>query len=325
MNASQEYAIKLIVQSSTTPSKIDTPTPHAAKLCFAEYYSDEDDIEECLQVVENSDVSLIFAGRNYQYETEGVDLENIFLPDNQVSMIKTVSKASKKSILILNCGGPIDISKYAADVDAILFINYLGQEGGAALADIITGAQSPSGRLASTWPMRIEDVATFDHFPAVETGSKIEMTLVEGVEVGYRRNWPTPPRYMFGHGLSYTEFIYAELKLSTTEVNQTSELFVSIKVSNVGKRPAFEVIQVYVEDVSSSQWRPKKELKGFTKIWLESGTSEVVRIPLDLKSALSFWNQETCRWTAEAGDFVISVGSEKCMCRLVEDFEWRGL
>ncbi|OBT63616.1 hypothetical protein VE03_07341 [Pseudogymnoascus sp. 23342-1-I1] len=327
MKAGVPYFLKLVVQPHKPAAMTGEPLVHAAKLCYIEEYSDCDSISEAVTVAENADTTIIFAGRNSEYESEGYDMPDITLPANQVKMIKAVAAASRRSVLILHCGNPIDVRDFIDDVDAIICGHFLGQEGGNALAEVLYGKVNPSGKLAVTWPKKLEDTPSYQYFPAADTTRGWEISCGEGVGVGYRHNWDSP-QFAFGFGLSYTSFELSSLEVTRSRKSAAvddSEIIVEVVLSNTGPVSGAEVVQVYVEDVASSIPRPSRELKAFDKIHLEPQTSETVRICIKEKYAFSYWNEEARCWRAEAGEFRIHVGDLVAQVHLEQDFSWEGL
>ncbi|KAF7536876.1 hypothetical protein G7054_g4146 [Neopestalotiopsis clavispora] len=286
---------------------VNEPTPYAVTLCFEEYYSESDAIAEAAELAKNSDTSIIFAGRDGQYESEGFDLESIKMPENQTALIKAVAAVSKKTVLVLQSGNPIDVSDFEGDVDAILAAHFYGQEGPNAIADILAGNVNPSGRLATTWFKTIEDQPSFGSFPAKrEADGSVSLKYTEGLQMGYRHPDTSRVRYPFGHGLSYTTFQYESLEARAQE----DKLICSVKVSNTGSVAGREVVQLYVTPASTtSVWRPQKELKGFKKILLQPGESKQVDFEVDLKMACSYWDKEKKAWSLDSGDYGVLVGS----------------
>lgn len=334
MSADQSYKIELRA-NSRKPHTDGEPTPHSAKLCLLEQYSDEDAIQEACALAATSDVAVVFAGRNSEWEGEGSDLESIELMASQVSMIKAVAAASRekqgKVVVILYGGNPFDVSKWVDDVDALVFAHYPGQEGGAALADLLTGVANPSGKLPMSWPKSIEATPTFSNFPGKDHGKGIEIDYQEGLRVGYRHFWEAERqkdiRWPFGFGLSYTNFAFSDLQVLRENRNSAEErlIDVSVTVSNIGNVAGAEVVQVYVEDVESSVWRPKKELKSFSKVYLQPQEKKVVQLTMVEKYALSFWDVERSSWVAERGAFKLHVDKLSAELILEEEFIWTGI
>jgi beta-glucosidase len=199
-------------------------------------------------------------------------------------------------------------------VPAVVQAFYYGQEGGNALADVILGRYSPSGKLPVTMPVKWEDSPAFGRFPG--DGKRLEYS--EGVFVGYR--WfdkrSIQPLFPFGYGLSYTTFEYSDLHLRSSGPGQ---VVATLSVRNTGTRGGAEAVQLYVEDVRSSVERPPKELKGIAKVFLRPGEKKPVSIALK-RDAFAYYDVRTSGWVAEAGEFGIFVGSSSSDLRLKKLF-----
>ncbi|OHE97153.1 thermostable beta-glucosidase B [Colletotrichum orchidophilum] len=329
MNAGQAYEIKLTNKSWGHLVKGE-PTPYAAALCFEEHRSDEAAIAEAVELAKTSDVSIIYAGRNEQYESEGYDLEDIRIPENQAALIKAVAAASKKTVLVLHCGNPIDVGAVVDDVDAVLNAHFPGQEGAQATADILTGATNPSGRLATTWFKTIEDAPSFGDFPATKgDDGSIKFRYAEGLGMGYRHAEAAQrSRWAFGFGLSYTSFAYSDLKTSVEGADDETKLRVSVKVANTGSRVGKEVVQLYVnpaKETPASVWRPERELKAFKKVLVQPGESAVVELEIDAKVACSYWDEGEKAWRLERGTYGVRVGDLQGEFSISAGTVWGGL
>ena len=202
---------------------------------------------------------------------------------------------------------------WAEQVPAILQLWYPGQECGNALCDILFGDRNPSGRLPTTFPRRIEDNPAHINYP----GESGKVLYGEGIFVGYRYydRKRIEPRFAFGHGLSYTHFDYANLRLDASEYRAdqladepNTKVKVSVDVTNSGARSGQEVVQLYLRDVESTLVRPEKELAAFAKVELSAGETQTVELELDLR-ALSFYDPDKQSWVAEAGEFAVLVGA----------------
>ncbi|GJC87303.1 beta-glucosidase [Colletotrichum liriopes] len=327
MNASQAYDIKLINKSWDHLVKGE-PTPYAATICFEEHRCDETAIAEAVELAKTSDVSIIYAGRNEQYESEGYDLEDIRMPANQTALIKAVAAASKKTVLVLHCGNPIDVSAVVDDVDAILNAHFPGQEGAQATADIIAGKINPSGRLATTWFKTLEDVPSFGDFPATkaEDGS-VQFRYAEGLGVGYRHAEAAKrARWTFGYGLSYTSFSYSDLTTTVEESSTSPKLRVTVKVTNTGSRAGKEVVQLFVTPAKeTSVWRPARELKAFKKVTLQPGELREVVLEVDIKVACSYWEEALKTWKLDKGQYGVEVGGRQGNFPVAVGSVWNGL
>jgi beta-glucosidase len=260
-------------------------------------------IERAASLAARCDVAVIFAGMPTGFESEGADRPHMDLPGPQAELIEAVAKANSKTIVVVNAGAPVAMPWIDA-VPAALEAFYPGQEGGTAVARLLFGDVNPSGKLTSTFPKRLKDNPTYVNYP----GTK-EVYYGEGIFVGYRyyEYKDIEPLFPFGFGLSYTSFVYSDLKV-TPVIKQGDLVKVSFKISNTGKRAGKEAAQVYVHDEKSSLVRPLKELKGFKKVSLKPGESQVVNLELDQR-ALSFYDPYIKQWVAEPGEFEVLVGS----------------
>lgn len=328
MSENTPYEIELVMQG---PSKLSTrePTPYAATIAFEEAYSEDDAIAEAVVIARSSDVSIIYAGRNGQYESEGFDLESIELPENQTRLVRAVAAESKKTVLVLHAGNPIDVSHVVDEVDAVLLAHFPGQEGAQAAADLLTGRKSPSGRLATTWFKTLEDAPSFNHFPPKkQEDGKVTIDYVEGVGVGYRAsNLEGRVRWPFGHGLSYTSFAYSGLEVELIGNPEESKLKCSVRVKNTGQVEGKEVVQLYVTPAASvNVWRPERELKGFAKTGLLAPGAEelvVVEVPVDM--ACSYWVEKTRSWKLDPGKYGIIIGDQRSGFDIKEGRSWNHL
>ena len=329
MTAGVPYFVELIVQPHKPATITGEPIIHSAKLCYLEEYSDDDDIATAVGVARTADVTIIFAGRTGEHESEGFDALDMLLPLNQVKMIKAVAAASRRTVLVLSCGNPIDLQDVVEEVDAIVDAHFLGQEGGSALAEILFGEACPSGKLAVTWPKKLRDSPSYQYYPATETPKGWEITCGEGIGVGYRHAWKNGTvQWPFGFGLSYTTFEVSALEIvrsNPTGQLEDGEIAIEVVLTNTGKVDGAEVVQVYVEDPASSVPRPQRELKGFSKVAVKAQSSIPVRIVIKEKYAFSFWDEVSKKWTAEAGEFRIHVGDCVGSVNLDHGFSWLGL
>jgi beta-glucosidase len=228
------------------------------------------------------------------------------LPGRQAELIEKVSAANRRTIVVLNAGSPLRLEDWIGGVPAVLQAWYGGQEFGNALAELLFGDESPSGRLPTTFPKRIEDNPAYLNYP----GEGGQVHYGEGIFVGYRYydTKKIEPQFPFGHGLSYTAFDYGELRLERTEVIGDATVGASIEIRNVGERVSQEVVQLYARDLESKVARPMKELVAFAKIELAPGQSETIRFELCARD-LAFWDPGQSNWVAEPGEFELLVGA----------------
>ncbi len=259
--------------------------------------------QRAAELAAQADVAIIFAGMPRGFESEGRDRPHMRLPGPQDELIRAVARANKRTIVVLNCGAPVEMP-WIDDVPAVMLAYYPGQEGGNALANLLLGHVNPSGRLSVTYPKRYEDNPTYINYPGAR-----EVHYGEGIFVGYRYydQVGVEPRFPFGFGLSYTTFAYSAFDVPAEAVAGES-VEVSVTISNSGDRAGKEVVQLYVRDVESSLVRPPKELKSFAKVALEPGESMVVRFTLD-RRAFSFYDPQQQAWVVEPGTFELLVGA----------------
>jgi beta-glucosidase len=250
-----------------------------------------------------ADAVVLAVGFDPDTETESAD-RTFRLPPGQEALINQIAAANKNVIVVLTAGGSTDMSEWLTRVPAVLQAWYPGQEGGTALAQIVTGEVNPSGRLPITFERAEADNPSFaSYYP--EPGTK-RVVYKEGVFTGYRgyEKSGTKPLFPFGYGLSYTTFTYRDLKVTpAANGNYTA----SFTVTNTGKRAGAEVAQVYVGPRSPAVPRPAKELKGFSKVELKPGESRQVAVTLHPRS-FSYYDVKSHQWKADAGTYDILVG-----------------
>lgn len=259
---------------------------------------------EAISVARAADVAVVFAGLSEREESEGFDRDGLELPPNQIELIRAVAAAAPKTVVVLSNGGVVSLEGWHDDVDAIVEGWLLGQASGGAIADVLFGVVNPSGRLAETIPLRLEDNPTWLNFP----GEQGHVRYSEGVFVGYRyySTAGVKVRYPFGHGLSYTTFATSNLELETLSDDC---LVVRATVTNTGDRSGKHVVQVYVATATGPVRRPARDLRAFTKIDLQAGESKQVALTLD-RRAFAYWDIELGRWVVPAGAYTIQVCSD---------------
>ncbi len=273
---------------------------------------DEELIQEALALAEKAEVVIICAGLTDLYETEGVDRQHLKLPPGHEALIRRIAAAHPKVVLVLSNGSPVEIP-WVEEVPCILEGYLGGQAGAGGIADILLGVVNPSGKLAETFPLKLEDTPAYSYFP----GGPATVEYRESLYVGYRYydTVGQPVLFPFGHGLSYTRFAYRDLALHRLEETDTPSLTVTFKVKNVGQMAGQEVVQLYVRDVESTLFRPTKELKGFAKVALQPGEETEVTFDLD-RRAFACYDPQLKDWRVEAGTFEILVGASSQDIRL---------
>ena len=276
----------------------------------------KDMIAEAVKLAKNSDVVVLVAGLTGEWESEGFDRVDMKLPGAQNELIERVVKANKNTIVVLNVGSPVEMP-WIDKVPAVLQLWYNSQEQGNALADVLFGDVNPSGRLPTTFPVRLQDNPAYINYP----GENGKVRYGEGIFVGYRYydKKDIAPLFPFGHGLSYTTFKYSNLRLSAKALTPNELLKVRVDITNTGKVAGKEVVQLYVRDIKSSVARPEKELKAFAKVELAPKQTKTVTLTLDREA---FWYFDVTRntWATEPGDFEILIGSSSRDIRLKEPF-----
>ena len=299
--------------SLVNPTRVDNLLTELKNSCpnvtFAQGYrrgngaADRTLIREALAIAKNADVVLLCVGLDELSECEGLDRPHMDLPKAQQSLISAVCRANDNVVLVLSGGAPFVIPNCPRR--AVIHGYLSGQAGAGAMAKALLGAVNPSGRLAESWPLTLEDTPCYHYYPGKERTSEYR----EGLLVGYRYydTAGVTVRYPFGYGLSYTTFDYSDL--------QTDGRKVAFTLTNTGKCAGAEVAQVYVSCRTGKVLRPKKELKGFQKVFLNVGESRRVTIELDDK-AFRYFNTATNRWEMETAHYSISVGASVSDIRL---------
>lgn len=272
--------------------------------------------DEAVAAARDADVAVVFAGLPEAAESEGFDRSSISLPVDQLALIARVREAAARVVVVLSNGGVIGTADWSDQADAVLETWLLGQAGGDAIAELLLGDHSPSGRLAETIPRRLADHPSYLTFP----GRDGVVTYGESVYVGYRHfdTLDVPVAFPFGHGLTYTTFEYTDLVVSPPG-DGDDEWTARFTVANTGDRAAAEVAQLYVGKVENAPSRPVRVLRGFAKLALEPGESAAVELPLTARD-LSVWDVRNQRWTLDAGDYTVSIGASSRDIRLSATF-----
>lgn len=268
--------------------------------------------EKAAGLAAEADVVLLYLGLDELAETEGMDREHMRLNFNQIDLLAAVHKVNQNLVIVMSAGAVVEMPwlKLAKG----LVHGYLGGQAGArAMVEVLTGKVCPGGRLAETYPMKYEDTPAFHYWPGKERTSEYR----EGLFVGYRyyETASVPVRFPFGYGLSYTQFSYAHMQADKDQVR--------VMVKNVGGTDGAEVVQIYISKPDSEIFRPAKELKGFSRVYLKAGESREVIIPLDDK-AFRYYNVKTDSWETEGGTYVIMAGSNVAEIHLRTEVDIKG-
>ncbi|MCX7657926.1 MAG: glycoside hydrolase family 3 C-terminal domain-containing protein [Oscillospiraceae bacterium] len=281
-----------------------------AEISYAKGYEtaedtiDENLIKEAVNIAKDAEVAVVFAGLPDKFESEGYDREHMSMPNCQNKLIDEICKVQPNTVVVLHNGSPVEMP-WIDKVKAVLEVYLGGQAVGEATVDVLFGDKNPCGKLAESFPKRLEDNPSYLFFK----GEKDRVEYREGVFVGYRyydkKNIDV--LFPFGHGLSYTTFEYSDLKLDRKEMLDTETLSVSVKIKNTGKVAGKEIVQLYVKNAKSIAIRPEKELKGFKKIELAPGEEKNVSFVLE-KRAFAYYNTEISDWYVPTGTYQILIG-----------------
>ena len=315
--------------SHVNPTRLDIPLEElrtalgAENVTYAPGYSTEADADaadllgDAVALAAEAEVAVVFVGLYEKDQSEGFDRTNIELPADHLALIDAVSAHAARTVVVLSNGGVVSLEPWHDKVDAIVEGWALGQAVGGALADVLTGAVNPSGRLAESIPYRLEDTPSYLNFP----GENEVVRYGEGVFVGYRyyTSASQPVRYAFGHGLSYTSFAYEDIEVAVTGADTA---VARLTVRNSGSVAGAEVVQVYVSPEASPVRRPVRELAAFEKVRLEEGEARTVELALP-RRAFAFWDVAKGRWKVEPGSYGVVIGrsSVDVVATVVVDLE----
>ena len=277
-----------------------------------------EDYKSKAKELQAADVVVVSVGFDKQTEKEDHD-RTFSLPDGQDEMIEFALANNDNVVVVIYAGGGVDMSRWQDKVSAIVMGWYPGQEGGLAIARMLAGEFSPSGRLPLTIEARVEDNPTYTNYyvenPLTKRGhSTLNVTYGEGVFVGYRgyEKNGVQPAYPFGHGLTYTTFEYSDITVKPSRGGYD----LTFTLSNTGQYDAAEVAQVYVGEVNPTVLRPSKELKAYKKVFVKAGESVQVDVHLP-KSAFAFYDVDSHDWKINSGEFNIMVGASSCDIRSI--------
>ncbi len=268
-------------------------------------------VNEALSKADSADYVILFGGLNKSdfQDCEGHDRKSYDLPYNQNQLIEALARKTDKLVYVNISGTPVAMP-WVNQVRAIVQGWYLGSEAGNALADILVGNTSPSGKLPFTWYANLNDCAAhaLNSYPGTWRKDKkiIDETYTDDIFVGYRwtERQGIKPLFPFGHGLSYTSFSMSNLSLNKTSLSASDKLEATVTIKNTGTRPGSETVLLFIADMEASVVRPLRELKGFAKVSLQPGESRNVKITIGC-DALKFYDESSHSWTVEPGDFVV--------------------
>jgi beta-glucosidase len=277
-------------------------------------------IADAVTAANGADVAIVCVG-NLSTEEEGRDRESMFMPHDQDALITAVSAVNKHTIVILNNGGPVDMSSWINNVQGVLETWLPGQEAGHAIASILFGDVNPSGKLPDTLGVRREDYPDNGNFHAV--GGNVN--YAEDIYVGYRafnkRN--IAPLFPFGFGLSYTTFKYSNLKLSSPTITGNGTVTATAEITNSGKKQGAEIVELYVRPIDPKIDRPIRELKGFNRVELKPGETKKVDITLNARS-FAYYDEQSASWKVDDGDYAIELAASSADIRLSQTVKAQG-
>lgn len=262
----------------------------------------ENDFETAKAVALNNDVVLAFIGESRAFNGEGRSRTRNTIPSSHIELIKELKSTGKKVVAVVIAGRPVVLTEVCEAADAVLFSGPLGSEAGNAYRDIIYGDYNPSGKLVNTMPTVVGQAPIY--YSMKNTGKP---PVEEFFWTSKYMDAPIKPLYPFGYGLSYTDFEYSNIRVSKDRVTDKDTIIVSVDVKNTGDYDGEEVVELYVKDVTASQTRPMKELKGFKKVFIKKGETETVSIELDI-SKIGFYTRKL-DYIVEKGKFIVMMGT----------------
>jgi beta-glucosidase len=269
-------------------------------------------IDKACELANKADVVLLYIGLDEVTEAEGLDRQNMKIPQNQIDLLNALYEVNPNIVAILSCGSAVEMP-WVNKVKGLLHGYLSGQAGAKAILRVLTGEVNPSGKLAETYPIRYEDTSSASNFP----GKEVSVEYRESLFIGYRYydTANVNVQFPFGYGLSYTTFNYSDIKVDTDKV--------TFYITNTGNVPGMEVAQLYIGCQSENIFRPKKELKGFTKVYLNPGETKEVTIQFDDK-AFRYFNIKSNQWEIETAEYDIMIGASCTDIRLTESLHVKG-
>ena len=269
---------------------------------------DRSELDKAIECAKTADVAVVMAGLPDSYESEGFDRTHIHLPEGQNILIQELTELGIPTVVVLQNGAVVDMP-WADAVDGIVEAYLAGEGSGTAITNILYGAVNPSGKLAETFPRKLEDNPSFLNFP----GDGYKVPYAESIYVGYRyyQKKKMDVLFPFGFGLSYTSFSYDNLKLSKKEMLDTDILSVSVDITNTGKVSGKEIVQLYVSDHGDQSGRPQRpvrELKGFEKVALEPGETKTVSFELN-KRSFAYYEERVSDWIVPSAEYCVEIGA----------------
>ena len=279
-------------------------------IVYAQGYDDLEDktdealLREAAEAAKSAETAVIFAGLPDSFESEGYDRTHMQMPQCQITLIEEVAKVQPNTVVVLHNGTPVEMP-WIDKVKAVVEVYLGGQAVGGATVNVLYGNTNPSGHLAETFPIRVQDTPCYFTYG----GEHDKSVYSEGVFVGYRyyASKEMNVLFPFGHGLSYTTFSYSNLTVEKKRIRESETLRVSVDVTNTGNRFGKEVVQLYVAPKNSTVIRPVRELRAFEKTGIAPGETKTVTFLLDSR-AYAYWSTEIHGWHVESGEYEIQIG-----------------
>lgn len=274
-------------------------------------------LQEAIQIARDAEVAVIFAGLPDAFESEGFDRKHLNMPNCQNELIQKVCEVQPNTVIVLHSGSPV-VMPWLDQVSAVLNMYLSGQASGGAAVNLLYGKCNPSGKLAETFPLRLEDNPSYLNFP----GTRYQVNYQEGIFIGYRYydKKRMDVLFPFGYGLSYTDFAYDNLRISKQEATDIDTITVSVDVRNIGQKAGAEIVQLYVHNPDGEEIRPEKELRNFAKVFLEPGETKTVTMELNGR-AFSYYHMGIHDWYAESGEYEILIGASSRDIRLRQSIQ----
>lgn len=316
--------------SKINPHKItaalDVFEANGISFIYSEGYSldkdqpEEDKITAAVAAAKKADVVFAFVGLPDFYESEGFDRTHLQMPKSHNKLMEALIAANKNTVAVLSAGSAVEIP-WRDSVDSILLMHLAGQNSGEAIFDLLYGDVSPCGKLAETWPIKLEDTPSFPAF-----GKSGNVEYLESIYVGYRyyHKAQKAVAYPFGFGLSYTQFTYSNLVLDKTMLKEGETLSLTITIKNTGDMAAKEIAQVYVAPPESALFMPVRELRQYEKVFLEPGESKNLTFTLNTR-AFSYYNAQIKKWAVQDGSYTIEIGASCNDIRLSQKVQMQSI
>lgn len=283
------------------------------KTLYRDNRTKEELLNEAIQIAQQADVIVFAGGESAEMSGESSSRTNIDIPQTQKDLLVALKKLNKPIVLLLFTGRPLTLPWEQANLDAILNVWFPGSEAGLAIADVLSGKVNPSGKLTMTFPINVGQIPIY--YAHKNTGRPLTGKWFQKFQSNYL-DVPNEPLYPFGFGLSYTNFEYSDIKLSSNKLSKTKPIKALITITNKGDYDGEEVVQLYIRDEVRSITPPVKELKGFKKIFLEKNKTQTIEFTID-QNMLGFYNSNL-QFVTEKGSFQVQIGTNSSQVKIAE-------